>query len=170
MNGTDLLPHLCRAIAASGDSLFLLGARPGVAEDAARNLAAQAPGLRIAGTCDGYFSPAAEEEVIARINSSGAGVLVVAMGASRQELWLERNHGRLTPPVRLGVGGCLDFHAHRVSRAPQWLREMRMEWIWRLLQEPGRMWRRYLIGNGVFLLRLAAHVHSVRRARKGGAA
>lgn len=170
VNGTDLLPHLCRALAKSGDGLFLLGGLPGVAEDAARNLSAQAPGLRIAGTCDGYFSLEEEEAVIARINRSGAGVLVVAMGAPRQELWLERNRHRLTPPVRLGVGGCLDFHAHRVSRAPQWLREMRMEWIWRLLQEPGRMWRRYLIGNGVFLLRLAAHVHSVRRACKRGAA
>ncbi|AWJ93124.1 sugar transferase (plasmid) [Azospirillum baldaniorum] len=170
VNGTDLLPHLCRALAASGDGLFLLGARPGVAEDAARTLAVLAPGLRIAGTCNGYFTAADEEDVVAHINGSGAKVLVVAMGAPRQEVWLQRNRHRLIPPVCLGVGGCLDFHAHRVSRAPQWLREMRMEWVWRLLQEPGRMWRRYLIGNGVFLMRLAVHVRSVRRARKGDAA
>lgn len=154
VNGTDLLPLLCERCAAEGLSLYLLGARPGVAEAAAAALQVRFPGLLIAGCRDGYFAADDEDAVIAAINASGAHILLVALGAPRQELWLHRLHERLTVPVRLGVGGLFDFYSGRIPRAPQWLRELGLEWVWRLLQEPGRLWRRYLIGNPLFLWRV----------------
>lgn len=154
VNGTDLFPRLCERAAAEGLPLFLLGARPGVAAAAGEEMVRRYPELRIAGSQDGYFHPDEEEAVIDRINSSGARVLLVAFGAPRQELWLASRGDRLTPPVRMGVGGLLDFYSGRIPRAPLWMREIGLEWTWRLLQEPGRMWRRYVVGNPLFLYRV----------------
>lgn len=154
VNGTDLFPRLCERATRDGFSLFLLGARPGVAEGVAGNMRARYPGLMIAGTQHGYFGPDEEDAVIARINTSGAGVLLVAFGVPRQELWLADHHDALTPPVRMGVGGLFDFYSGRIPRAPLWLREIGLEWVWRLAQEPGRMWRRYILGNPLFLYRV----------------
>ncbi len=156
VNGTDLFPLLLARLAATGQSLFLLGGRPGVADGVAAWAQANYPGARIAGTAHGYFSPAEEDELIERINQSGAGIVLVAFGAPRQELWIERNAGRLRAHAALGVGGLFDFYAGRIPRAPQWLRELGLEWTYRLYQEPGRMWRRYLLGNVVFLSKVVA--------------
>ena len=153
LNGTDLFPHLCDEAARQQVPLFLLGAAPGVADDVAEKMRTRYPSLNIAGTHHGYFSDAEEAEVIDTINRSGAQLLLVAMGVPRQELWLARNFERLNTTVNLGVGGLFDFYAERVSRAPVWLREVGMEWIWRLAQEPRRMWQRYVVGNPLFLLR-----------------
>jgi N-acetylglucosaminyldiphosphoundecaprenol N-acetyl-beta-D-mannosaminyltransferase len=154
VNGTDLFPPLCERAAREGLGLFLLGARPGIPEAVATNMRARYPGLRIVGIQDGYFDPAEEDAIIARINGSGASILLVAFGVPRQEKWLARHHDQLTPPVRMGVGGLFDFYSGRIPRAPLWMREIGLEWVWRLMQEPGRMWRRYLIGNPVFLFRV----------------
>lgn len=154
VNGTDLFPRLCERLAATELSIFLLGARPGVAADAAAAMQARYPGLRVAGVRDGYFGPDEEADVIAEINASSAQILLVAFGVPRQELWLAANQDRLRPAVRIGVGGLFDFYSGRIPRAPQWMREIGLEWVWRFLQEPGRMWRRYLIGNPLFLYRV----------------
>jgi len=155
VNGTDMFPRLCERLADTDLSIFLLGARPDVAEFAASSMKQHYPNLNIAGTHHGYFEPGEEEdEVITQINSSGASVLLVALGSPSQELWIGRNKYRLAPRVRIGVGGLFDFYSGRISRAPMWVREVGMEWVWRLLQEPGRMWRRYIIGNPLFLLRV----------------
>ena len=153
LNGTDLFPQLCRVAATHGLSLFLLGAAPGVAQQAADNMRRRYPGLRIAGTHDGYFDAQQEAGVIDQINRSRADILLVAMGVPRQELWLARNRDRLGTSVDMGVGGLFDFYAERVSRAPAWLRRLGMEWTWRLLREPTRLWRRYILGNPEFVLR-----------------
>ncbi|MDG4554661.1 MAG: WecB/TagA/CpsF family glycosyltransferase [Candidatus Competibacter sp.] len=154
VNGTDLFPRLCERAARDGFSLFLLGARPGIAELVAANMRARCPGLMIVGAQHGYFGPDEEDTIVARINASGAGVLLVAFGVPRQELWLADHHDALTPPVRMGVGGLFDFYSGRIPRAPLWLREIGLEWVWRLAQEPGRMWRRYILGNPLFLYRV----------------
>jgi N-acetylglucosaminyldiphosphoundecaprenol N-acetyl-beta-D-mannosaminyltransferase len=112
------------------------------------------PQLKIAGARDGYFSPEEEEGVVDAINGSGARILLVAFGAPRQELWLARWRDRLLAPVSMGVGGLFDFYSGRIPRAPLWMREMGLEWVYRLMQEPGRMWRRYVIGNPLFLYRV----------------
>lgn len=154
VNGTDMFPLLCQAAAASGRSLFLLGARPGIAAAAAAAMQQRVPGLRIAGIRDGYFPEGHEQEVIARINASGADILLVAFGAPRQETWIARHRAALAAPVAMGVGGLFDFYSGRMRRAPLWMRELGLEWVYRLLQEPGRLWRRYLVGNPVFLYRV----------------
>lgn len=154
VNGTDLFPRLCERCAGEGLSLYLLGARPGVAAAAAAEMQRRYPGLKIAGTRDGYFGAADEAQVLAGINASGADILLVALGAPRQELWLAEHAAGLAPTVRLGVGGLFDFYSGRIPRAPLWMREIGLEWTWRLIQEPGRMWRRYVIGNPLFLFRV----------------
>ena len=110
--------------------------------------------LKIAGTRDGYFDPEEEKAVVDTINESGARILLVAFGAPRQEFWLECWRERLVPPVGMGVGGLFDFYSGRIPRAPVWMREIGLEWVFRLMQEPGRMWRRYIIGNPLFLFRV----------------
>lgn len=154
VNGTDLFPRLCERAAREGLGLFLLGARPGVAAAAADEMRRRCPGLMIAGVRDGYFAPEELPAVLDQINQSGAGILLVAFGAPRQELWLAEQADRLVPPVRLGVGGLFDFYSGRIPRAPHWMREIGMEWLFRLMQEPGRLWRRYVIGNPLFLYRV----------------
>jgi len=154
INGTDLFPVLCERLAGTSHGVFLLGAREGIAESTAANMQERYPGLKIAGSHHGYFTPEEEDGIINSINASGADVLFVAMGAPQQEKWIARNRERLNVSLLLGVGGLFDFYSGRISRAPVWIREVGMEWVWRLLQEPGRMWRRYVVGNPLFLYRV----------------
>jgi len=83
----------------------------------------------------------------------------VAFGAPKQDIWINRHLADLKPAVSMGVGGLFDFYSGQVSRAPLWMREIGMEWIWRLIQEPGRLWRRYVIGNPLFLFRVWKQAH-----------
>lgn len=154
VNGTDLFPMLCERLAGTRHSLFLLGAKPGIAEATADNMKLRYPELKIAGTRDGYFTADEEQDVINQINESGANVLLVALGAPRQENWIKQNHKLLEPGLMMGVGGLFDFYSGRISRAPVWVREIGLEWVWRLMQEPRRMWQRYLVGNFTFLYRV----------------
>lgn len=154
VNGTDMFPRLCLALATQGSSVFLLGGRPGVADACAKAMQARYSNLKVAGVMHGYFLPGDDAEVIRRINASGADVLLVAFGAPNQEFWIAEHSHELTPSVRIGVGGLFDFYSGRIARAPLWMRRIGQEWVWRLMQEPVRMWRRYLIGNPLFLLRV----------------
>ena len=161
VNGTDMFPLLCQAAAAHGISIFLLGAEPGVAGRVAANMSAEYPDLTIAGTHHGFFDASEEESVISMINQSGADILLVAMGAPRQELWIAAHRERLAPKVAIGVGGLFDFFSGRVWRAPAAMRRTGMEWVWRPMQEPGRLWRRYILGNPMFLARGYEQVASI---------
>lgn len=154
VNGTDLFPPLCAALEGAGRSIFLLGARPGIAEGVAEWVRGKCPGLRVAGVRDGYFGPDQEPGVIREIAQSGAHLLFVALGAPRQDIWVAEHMGEFQVPVAMGVGGLFDFYSGRIPRAPLWVREMGMEWVYRFIQEPRRMWRRYFVGNVVFLWRV----------------
>ena len=154
VNGTDLFPRLCAKLEQTGESLFLLGGRPGVPEQVAAWIGANHPGLRVAGARHGYFNASEEAGIVETINASGVAVVLVALGAPRQEKWIHAHAGELTVKAAAGVGGLFDFYSGRIPRAPQWLREMGLEWAYRLYQEPGRMWRRYLVGNVIFLARV----------------
>ncbi len=153
VNGTDMLPQLCNVIATKGCSIYLLGSEPGIAQKAATNLSKQHPGLIISGTAHGYFDRENSQPVIDHINNSGTDILLVALGSPDQELWLLKNKAKLNCRTALAVGGLLDFNAGKVSRAPLWLRELGMEWVWRLLQEPKSKFARYVIGNPLFMIR-----------------
>jgi N-acetylglucosaminyldiphosphoundecaprenol N-acetyl-beta-D-mannosaminyltransferase len=155
VNGTDLFPLLAAALEHTDKRVYLLGGRPGVAEGVAQWLARHYPGVEVAGFHHGYFSPKEEAEVIEEIRDSSAELVLVAFGAPRQELWVRRNLAKLGAKVVIGVGGLLDFYSGRIPRAPRWIRKLGMEWCYRLIQEPKRLWRRYLVGNVVFLARLA---------------
>jgi N-acetylglucosaminyldiphosphoundecaprenol N-acetyl-beta-D-mannosaminyltransferase len=154
VNGTDLFPRMCERAAAEELSIFLLGAAPGRVAATAQNMQLKFKCLRIAGTHSGYFTTADETALIEKINGSGADILLVGLGAPRQDLWLANNRCKLNPPLKIGVGGLFDFYSDEISRAPQWMREIGMEWVWRLIKEPRRMWRRYVIGNPLFLFRV----------------
>lgn len=154
VNGTDLFPRLCERAAQGAYSLYLLGGQPGVAQLAAEAMQQRYPDLMIAGVQDGYFTDEQEPQIIDAINRSGAAVLLVGFGVPQQELWLARCRTQLQPIVCLGIGGLFDYYSGRIPRAPVWMREIGMEWSWRLMQEPGRMWKRYLIGNPLFLYRV----------------
>ncbi len=156
INGTDLFPRLLSRMEAEKKSVYFLGARPEVVEGVASWVRGHYPQLKIAGFRSGYFKPEEEDSVVNEVAASGANLLMVALGAPRQDLWIARHKARLGAGAAVGVGGLFDFYSGRIPRAPQWLREMGMEWTYRLVQEPGRMWKRYLIGNGLFLGRILA--------------
>lgn len=151
LNGTDLVPALLEKAARMGKSVYLFGGTPGTADAAAASLIHTIPDLRIAGTSNGYNDAADTERVIADINDSGADIVLVALGVPMQELWLYRYAHRLNAPLTLAVGALFDFLAGKVVRAPKLVRRAKMEWVWRLAQEPRRLAKRYLAGNVAFL-------------------
>jgi N-acetylglucosaminyldiphosphoundecaprenol N-acetyl-beta-D-mannosaminyltransferase len=153
INGTDMLPYLCKAASASGASVYLLGAKPGVANATSRNLRQEYPNLRIAGSEHGYFEAHNTHKVVEKINHSQADILLLAMGSPVQEKWLIEHAHLLNCRTALAVGGLFDFYSGSISRAPLWMRELGMEWIWRLIQEPKAKFSRYIIGNPLFLIR-----------------
>ncbi len=141
VTGSDGLPRLAERAAAEGWKLFLLGAGPGVAERAAARLCARFPGLIIAGAHGGSPAEDAEDEIVDRVNASGADILFVAYGAPAQDKWIARNLPRLEVAMAMGVGGSLDFVAGVVPRAPQWMRDRGLEWLFRLMRQPWRLRR-----------------------------
>lgn len=138
VTGIDLAERLAARAAQHGHRLFLLGARPGVAEEAAARLARRYPGLVVAGTHGGSPNPCDDAETLARIAGARPDILLVAYGAPAQEWWIARLRTQVGVPVVIGVGGALDLLAGRVPRAPQWMRRVGMEWLYRLLREPWR--------------------------------
>jgi len=151
VNGTDMLPYLCAAIEEAGLGIYLLGGKPGVAEEAGEWMSEHYPNLLISGVRNGYFSEEEEPAVLQKIAASKASVLLVALGSPRQDKWIAAHKGQTGAKVMIGVGGLLDFYSGRIPRAPVWVRELGMEWLYRFWQEPGRMWRRYFVGNVEFL-------------------
>lgn len=160
VNGTDLFPVLCERAAAAGVPVALLGARPGIAERCGANMMRRFPGLRVVWTHHGYLSGQDEAEIIRAVNASGAALLFVAMGVPVQEKWIMRHAPDLFAPVVLGVGALFDFYSGEISRAPAVVRRLGMEWAYRLVLEPRRMFARYVLGNPLFLGRAL-----LRRAR-----
>jgi len=155
MVGTDLIPEMCERAAMADISVFLLGGQRGIAERAAEGLRRRVDGVRIAGVHHGYFSEIEDPIVADKINRSGAGILLVAFGNPLQELWISRNAHRLRCDLCIGVGGLFDHLSGRLRRAPFWLRRLGMEWAFILMFQPHK-WRRYLLGNPLFLFRLLA--------------
>jgi N-acetylglucosaminyldiphosphoundecaprenol N-acetyl-beta-D-mannosaminyltransferase len=142
--GSDFVYHLAQLAAGDGWPIFLLGAAPGVAEEAAAVFQKRFPKLVITGTYAGSPEPAENETIVRRINESQAKVLYVAFGAPNQDKWISRNRETLTSVrVAMGIGGSLDFVAGRATRAPRWMQKIGLEWLHRLINEPWR-WRRML--------------------------
>lgn len=153
LNGTDFTPHYL-ANTRHRYRIFLLGSRPGVAEKAARYLSRHCPRHRIVGCHHGYFSEEGSAGIVNMVKSSGADVILVAMGNPLQERWLADNLAATGCRLGFAVGALFDFVTGHSRRAPRWVQAARLEWAHRLLHEPRRLWRRYLLGNPLFLLRV----------------
>ena len=138
VSGVDLIMQCFMALSQKHSRFFLLGSRKGVAEAAAQNMEKDYPGIEIAGCMDGYFSEAEEERIINQINASNTDILLVALGAPRQEKWIDRNKGRLNAKVCIGVGGSLDILSGKTELAPAFFRRNGLEWLFRLYKEPRR--------------------------------
>jgi exopolysaccharide biosynthesis WecB/TagA/CpsF family protein len=153
LNGTDFVP-LYLARTSRPFRVFLLGARPGVADEAADALLSLAPQHTIAGRRDGYFAPEEAGRIAEDIARTQADVVLVALGNPGQERFIADQFAAMQAPLAIGVGALFDFLSGRVSRAPALVRRLRSEWIYRLALEPGRLWRRYILGNFKFISRL----------------
>lgn len=162
VNGTDMFPLLCEAMSGTGKRLFLLGARPGIADGVAEWVREHHPDTIVCGAEHGYFDESETDAVVERIRSAAPDLLLVAFGAPRQDEWVARHLAATGAKVGMGVGGLFDFFSGRIPRAPMWMRRLGIEWCWRFIQEPRRMWKRYLVGNFTFLFRVL-----VQRIRGG---
>jgi N-acetylglucosaminyldiphosphoundecaprenol N-acetyl-beta-D-mannosaminyltransferase len=162
--GVDLMGNLLAAGARRGLGAYFLGAKPEVVARLAELCAERYPGLKVCGFRDGYFKPADHEAIAEEIRACAPHLLFVGMPSPFKEVWCERFRARLEVPVIMGVGGSFDVHAGYIQRAPAIFQRLGMEWSWRLLMEPRKMWKRYLTTNSEFLW-LAAREAVARRLR-----
>ncbi len=168
MTGADWIWSLAAMCEIAGESIYLLGSEPGIAAGAAEHLGSTYPALRVAGHHHGYFDVGSphDDRVIEHINACRPSIVLVGMGTPKQEHWVRTHAHRLDVDVLWTVGALFDVVSGKVPRAPGWLADNGLEWIFRLAIEPGRMWRRYLLGNPVFMHR----VMSEARARQADGA
>lgn len=165
--GPELMATFCAQTRTCGYRHFFYGGGPGVAEKLAAKLQAQFAGLQIAGTCLPPFRPLTEDEderYVAMINDSKADVVWVSLSI-KQDTWMHANRGRLKAAVLVGVGAAFDFHAGLKKQAPLWMRERGFEWLFRLSQEPKRLWRRYLVYGSEFVYLVALEQLGIRKSQ-----
>ena len=171
--GSDLVPMIAERAAREGVKIYFLGGKEEYTRRAAEILRERYPGVEIVGIDSPFVkldAPDAAEldrGICRKINDSGASILLVGFGNPKQELWLERNRNKLKCGIAIGVGGTFNFIAGAVRRAPRWMRRTGTEWIYRVIQEPGRLWKRYFIGLIKFNYMVIGAV--LNRPRKGGA-
>jgi N-acetylglucosaminyldiphosphoundecaprenol N-acetyl-beta-D-mannosaminyltransferase len=164
--GPDLTLQLCERAAVRGYRCFFYGGAPGVAKELAHALSRRFPGLRVVGAEAPPFrplSPDEDDEAVRRINAASPDVVFVGLGCPKQERWMAEHRPRLDAPVLLGVGAAFDFHTGLVRQAPRWMMGAGLEWLFRLLQEPRRLWRRYLVYNPLFVFHLTLELLGLRR-------
>jgi N-acetylglucosaminyldiphosphoundecaprenol N-acetyl-beta-D-mannosaminyltransferase len=153
INGPDLMWRYCEEAARRGESIYLYGSSPETLNALQDRLIKTFPGLKIAGAVSPPFRPLTDEEdqaEVARINNSGAGTVWVSLGCPKQEKWMASHKGRVNA-VMIGVGAAFDYHAGTITRAPLWMQKAGLEWLVRLIHEPRRLWKRYLITNTLFI-------------------
>ena len=151
ISGSDLFPRLCEMAAEKGYKMFFLGAAEGVAATAAEKLTARFPGLKVVGTYSPPFGFEKDEAELARIiqmvKEAAPQILIVGLGCPKQELFIYNHREALGVPVSLGLGASLDFEAGNVKRAPSWMADHGLEWLYRITQDPKRMAKRYLVDD-----------------------
>jgi N-acetylglucosaminyldiphosphoundecaprenol N-acetyl-beta-D-mannosaminyltransferase len=152
--GSDLVPRLAASAAGAGAGIFFLGGEDGNAAVAAERLAARYPGLVVAGVHEpprAALDDMDDDDILRRVEASGADILLVALGHPKQDKWIARNRDRLPVSVAIGVGCTFDLIAGRHSRAPGWMRRIGLEWLFRLVHEPSRLGLRYLVDGWCLL-------------------
>ncbi|HRL76701.1 MAG TPA: WecB/TagA/CpsF family glycosyltransferase [Candidatus Accumulibacter phosphatis] len=164
INGPDLMWRYCREAHKREESVFLYGGTDQTLTALQERLRQTFPLLRIAGAISPPFralSVGEDQAEVNAINEAGAGTVWVSLGCPKQEAWMEAHRGRINA-VMIGVGAAFDYHAGTIRRAPKWMQNSGLEWFYRLLSEPRRLWRRYLITNSVFLIRVIGQLASKR--------
>jgi N-acetylglucosaminyldiphosphoundecaprenol N-acetyl-beta-D-mannosaminyltransferase len=151
---SDWVYDVCTVADQTGIGVYLLGAEDIVLEKTKINLLKSYPSLKISGSHHGYFTSQEAPSIVDLINRSGAEILIVGMGMPRQEKWIQEQFNALKPRLVLNAGSCFDFIAGTKKRCPSWMGKVGIEWLFRLAIEPQRLWRRYLIGNPVFIYRI----------------
>lgn len=149
--GIDMMTNLLRGCSAEGLRVYFLGARPEVVRKLVDDCRRQYPGLVVAGCRDGYFRPGDHDTIVEDIRASEAHVLFVGMPSPFKDVFCQRHRDRLQIPVIIGVGGAFDVLAGVISRAPRVVQSVGLEWAWRLLMEPRKLWKRYLTTNSEFV-------------------
>lgn len=155
--GPDLMLAVLQQAASRGWSSYFYGSSESTLRELVERLSAAIPGLRVAGTCAPPFRPltrAEDDEIIDRINATNPDLVWVGLSTPKQERWMAAHRSELTAPVLLGVGAAFDFHAGAKRQAPRWMQRSGLEWLFRLICEPRRLWRRYLVGNTRFVVRI----------------
>ena len=155
VTGIDFTRSALELLAKKGKSAYFLGAKPGIAEAAARNIEKEIAGLKVVGARDGYFKAEDEEEIVNEINNSGADFLCLALGAPKQEFFAHKYKDKLKCKVVIGIGGSFDVWSGTLKRAPEFYINHNIEWLYRLLQEPSRIGR--MVKLPLFLLKVAMH-------------
>lgn len=166
VNGTDLMERLLAESAQKGFRIYLLGATPDILEACVLKIRSIYPGSNICGYRDGYFGADEVENVIKAINSARPHILFIGMPTPRKEFFAQDYRSRLNVPVIQGVGGSFDVLAGAVPRAPTWMQHCGLEWLFRVLQEPGRLFWRYFSTNTVFIA--IFFIHLLRRVLREG--
>jgi len=164
--GPDLMLAVCERSAREGWSHFFFGGASGVAEMLAAEMRRRFPALTVAGVlCPPFRALTSEEEeaMLAHLNGSGAQIVWVGLGSPKQDLWMAEHRARLEAPVLIGVGAAFDFFAGSQKQAPRWMQRSGLEWLFRLMTEPRRLWRRYLIGNPKFAAAVVMQLTRLRR-------
>lgn len=147
VTGADMVPKICRRAAEEGLSVYVLGGDGETVEAALGKLNGEGQKLKVVGIDPAFVKLDEEQpEIVARINAAKPDILFVALGNPKQELWMGRNAAKLDAGVMIGVGGTFNFIAGRVKRAPKWMQKSGLEWVYRIVQEPGRLWKRYAYG------------------------
>jgi N-acetylglucosaminyldiphosphoundecaprenol N-acetyl-beta-D-mannosaminyltransferase len=161
ISGPDFMIDFCERTAHKRYRHFFYGGAAAVAQQLAVSLKQMLPELEVAGWMSPPFrqlTPEEDEEIVQQINRAQPDVLWVALGCPKQETWMHAHRGRISAPVMLGVGQAFNVHTGRLPRAPKWMRESGLEWLFRLSVEPRRLWRRYLFTNASFVASLFAEV------------
>jgi N-acetylglucosaminyldiphosphoundecaprenol N-acetyl-beta-D-mannosaminyltransferase len=164
--GPDLMLALCESSVERGYSHYFYGGAEGVPELLAESLQSRWPGLKVAGAYSPPFRPLTSEEdalVIENINSVSPDIVWVGLGTPKQDLWMAAHREQLTAPVLIAVGAAFDFHTGRIPQAPSWMQRAGLEWLFRLLQEPKRLWHRYLVYNPLFVSLVLVQLLRIRR-------
>lgn len=164
--GPDLLLKVCEQSIEMGWKHFFYGGGEGVVELLVQNLASRFPGLQVAGIETPPFrklSDVEDQVVVDRINQANPDIVWVGLGMPKQELWMGDHFGRIKAPVMIGVGAAFDFHAGLKPQAPKWMQQSGLEWLFRLLSEPRRLWKRYLINNPVFIILITLQLLGIKK-------
>ena len=160
--GIDLFENLVKLAAEKGYKIYLFGAKEGVVQKVKKIFEERYPTLQIVGVRNGYFTEADEPEIVKNMAESGADMMFVAFSSPKKEFWVNKYLNDLQIPFVMGVGGSFDVVAGVTDRAPKWMQDHGLEWFYRFIQEPRRLWNRYVIGNWKFV----AYTYKVKREKK----